>query len=55
VQWNGYKNSETVEFSKNADGYIARRSGDPTLYQLEAKAVDDMLKAGQAIKPAAKK
>jgi hypothetical protein len=55
VQWNGYKNSETVEFSKNADGYIARRSGDPTLYELEAKAVDDMLKAGQAIKPAAKK
>ncbi len=36
-------------------GYIARRAGDSSLYQLDAKPVDDMLNAGKAIKPAAKK
>lgn len=55
VQWNGYKNTDTLQFSRDADGFVARRAGDPALYQLDAKAVDDMLNAGNAIKPAARK
>jgi hypothetical protein len=49
------KRLEKVEFAKSADGYIARRENDPTLYQLDAKATNDMLDALKAIKPAAKK
>jgi hypothetical protein len=42
-----------VEFAKTSDGYIARRANAPGLYQLDAKAVNDMLEASRAIKPAA--
>jgi hypothetical protein len=52
---NDGKRFEKVEFAKTADGYIARRENDPTLYQLDAKAVNDMLDASKSIKPAAKK
>ena len=47
------KKTEKVEFSRNADGYIARRENEPTLYQLDAKSVDAILEAGKSIKPAA--
>ena len=49
---NDGKRTEKVEFSKTADGYIARRANEPGLYQLDAKAVNDMLEASRAIKPA---
>jgi hypothetical protein len=50
---NDGKRTEKVEFAKIADGYIARRANEPGLYQLDAKAVNDMLEASRAIKPAA--
>jgi hypothetical protein len=50
---NDGKRTEKVEFAKTADGYIARRANEPGLYQLDAKAVNDMLEASRAIKPAA--
>ena len=46
------KRSEKVELAKVADGYIARRANEPTLYQLDAKAVNDILEASKAVKPA---
>jgi hypothetical protein len=49
---NDGKRTEKVEFVKTADGYIARRANEPGLYQLDAKAVNDMLEASRAIKPA---
>lgn len=50
---NDGKRTEKVEFSKVADGYIARREGQPALYKLDAKSVNDILEAAKAIKPAA--
>jgi Domain of unknown function (DUF4340) len=52
---NDGKRFEKVEFAKVADGYIARRENEPTLYHLDAKPVDDMLEASKAIKPASSK
>jgi hypothetical protein len=48
---NDGKRIEKVEFSKIADGYIARREGQPSLYKLEAKSVNDILEVAAAIKP----
>jgi hypothetical protein len=50
---NDGKRNEKAEFSKTADGYVARRESEPALYQLDAKSVNDMLEANNAIKPAA--
>jgi hypothetical protein len=52
VTSNDGKRVERAEFAKTANGYIARRANEPSLYQLDAKAVNDMLEAGNAIKPA---
>lgn len=53
VTSNDGKRTERVEFAKTSTGYIARRANEPALYELDAKAVDDMLGAAKAIKPAA--
>ena len=53
VTSNDGKRTERVEFSKGADGYIARRENEPALYSMEAKPVNDILDAGNAIKLAA--
>jgi len=50
---NDGKRTEKVEFAKTSDGYVVRRANEPGLYQLDAKAVNDMLEASRAIKPAA--
>ena len=50
---NGGKRVEKVAISKAADNYIAKRENDPTLYQLDSKAVDDLRKSAEALKPAA--
>lgn len=50
---NDSKRTEKVELSKTADGYIARREGQPALYKLDAKSVDDILEAEKAIKATA--
>jgi hypothetical protein len=47
------KRTEKAEFSKSANGYIVRRGSEPALYQLDAKAVNDILEASKSIKPAA--
>ncbi len=52
---NDGKRTEKAEFSKTADGYVARRGTEPGLYQLDAKAVNDILEASTKVKPAAKK
>ncbi len=44
---------EKVEISKAGASYIAKREGDPTLYQLTSSSVDDLQKALDRIKPAA--
>jgi hypothetical protein len=53
VTSNDGKRVEKAEFAKVTDGYIVRRENEPALYQLDAKAVDDMLGASKAIKPSA--
>jgi len=52
---NDGKRTEKVEFSKDADGYVARRGTESSLYQLDAKNVDDILEASKKVKPAASK
>ncbi|HZS55303.1 MAG TPA: DUF4340 domain-containing protein [Bryobacteraceae bacterium] len=52
VTSNDGKRVEEAEFAKTNDGYIARHGNEPALYQLDAKAVNDMLDASSAIKPA---
>jgi len=46
------KNPEKVSISKSGDKYIARREGEPALYELDPKAVDDLVKAATDIKEA---
>ncbi len=52
VTWSDGKRTDRAEFSKTNDGYIARRASEPALYQLDNKAVNDILEASNAIKPA---
>lgn len=53
VTSNDGKRVEKAEFAKTNDGYIVRRGNEPALYQLDAKSVNDMLDASNAVKPAA--
>jgi len=53
VTSNDGKRVEKVSFAKVPEGYIARRENEPALYQLDSKAVDDILKGIGEIKPAA--
>jgi Domain of unknown function (DUF4340) len=52
VASNDSKRVESVSLSKQDDSYIAQRKGEPSLYKVSATAVDDLLKAAEAIKPA---
>jgi hypothetical protein len=45
---------EKVSLSKAGDNYIAKRENDSTLYQLDAKSVEDLQHAAAAMKPAGK-
>lgn len=47
------KDTEKVQIAKSGDHYLAQRVNDPTLYELSASSVDDLLKAAQGLKPAA--
>jgi hypothetical protein len=53
VTSNDGKRIEKAEFAKAADGYIARRENEASLYQVDTKSADDMLEASKAIKPTA--
>jgi uncharacterized protein DUF4340 len=48
------KRIEKVAIAKSGDHYVAKRYNDPSLYQIDASPVDDLLKAADALKPAAK-
>jgi hypothetical protein len=48
---NDGKKTEKVEFAKSGDNYIARRANEPSLYQLDAKVVNDIVDAARSIKP----
>ena len=52
VTSNDGKRVEKVAISKAGDNYIAKRENDPTLYQLDSKAVDDLKKSADDVKPA---
>jgi Domain of unknown function (DUF4340) len=44
--------SEKVTIDKDGDAYDAQRDGDPDVYVLDSKTVDELQKAAAAIKPA---
>jgi hypothetical protein len=46
------KQVENVAIAKDGKDYIAKRSNDPTLYELDASSVDELQKAADGIKPA---
>ena len=48
------KRVEKIQIAKSGDHYIAKRESEPALYQLDAKNVDDLLKAVDDVKPAGK-
>ena len=48
------KRTEKVQIAKAGDHYIAKRENEPTLYQLDSKSVDDLLKTAAEVKPAGK-
>ncbi|HEX4165850.1 MAG TPA: DUF4340 domain-containing protein [Bryobacteraceae bacterium] len=52
VTSNEGKRVEKVEFAKVDNGYIARRENQATLYQLDAKPVNDILEASKTLKTA---
>jgi hypothetical protein len=47
------RQTEKVLISKSGNQYIAKRENDPSLYQLDADSVSNLLDAANAIKPAA--
>lgn len=51
IVYNDGKKSETVEIAKSGNSYLARRANEPTVYQLDGPAVDDILKANSSIHP----
>jgi hypothetical protein len=55
VTSNDGKRVEKASFTKSGANYIAKREGEPSLYELTGKSVDDALKAFAGIKPQAAK
>lgn len=55
VTSNDGKRIEKASFTKSGANYIAQREGEPSLYELTGKSVDDALKAFASIKPQAAK
>ena len=53
VTSNDGKKIEKVQISKAGSNYVAKREGDPSLYQLTSSSVDDLQRALDGIKPAA--
>jgi hypothetical protein len=46
------KRVEKVDISKSGSGYLAKRADGPALFELDAKAVEDIRKAAGELKPA---
>jgi hypothetical protein len=53
VTSNDGKRVEKVAISKAGDNYVAKRENEPALYQVDSKAVDDLRKSADDVKPAA--
>jgi hypothetical protein len=51
VTSNDGKRTEKVLISKNGEGYIAKRENEPSLYQLDGKAISDLQKSAEDVKP----
>jgi hypothetical protein len=52
VTSNSGKRVEKVTIRKQGDNYFAQRENEPSIYQLDAKAVDDLQAAAKDVKPA---
>jgi hypothetical protein len=50
VTSNSGKRDEKVTITKQGDTYFAKRENEPSIYQLDAKAVEDLQKAAQSVK-----
>jgi len=50
---NGGKRTEKVAVSQQGDQYFAQREGEPSIYELDAKVVEDLQKAASDVKAAA--
>ncbi len=50
VTWGGGKRSETVQFSRAGAGCFARREGEPSIYEIDPKALEEIQKAFSDIK-----
>ena len=53
VTSNDGKRVENISIAKSGDSYVAKREGEPSLYQLDSKAVEELQKAAADVKPAA--
>jgi Domain of unknown function (DUF4340) len=53
VTSNNGKRVEKVAISRKGDNYIAKRENEPYLYQVDSKAMDDLKKSAEDVKPAA--
>jgi hypothetical protein len=52
VSSNDGKRTEKALISKSGDHYIAKRENEPSLYQLDAKPVEELQKSAGGVKPA---
>ena len=52
VTSNDGKRVENISIAKSGDSYVAKREGEPSLYQLDSKAVEELQKAAADVKPA---
>lgn len=52
VTSNDNKRTEKVLIAKSGESYLAKRENEPSLYQLDAKAVSDIEKSAEDMKPA---
>jgi hypothetical protein len=52
VVWNNGKSADKVAISKQGADYVAQREGEPSLYGLDAKTVDELSQAAADVKPA---
>jgi hypothetical protein len=53
VTSNSGKRVEKVTIRKQGTEYFAQREGEPSIYELDGKAMDDLLKAASDVKEAA--
>ncbi len=47
---NSGKRVEKVTITKQGDQYFAKREGEPSIYELDGKAVEDLQKAASDVK-----